>query len=85
MNFLLAGFKERAGAREFSFDCVSADRSRTQVIVDADMALARKQASCENKRVAEAKEDRGNPHRPGSHCVRGLEAIRLALRRGGGV
>jgi hypothetical protein len=42
MNILLAGFKDRDGARHFSFECVGADRSRTAVIVDADMALARK-------------------------------------------
>ncbi|HYP07238.1 MAG TPA: hypothetical protein VER03_13480 [Bryobacteraceae bacterium] len=44
MNFLLAGFKEGSGSRNFSFDCVAADRSRTTVVVGADMALARKYA-----------------------------------------
>jgi hypothetical protein len=42
MNFLLAGFKEGGGSRHYSFDCVASDRSRTTVIVGADMALARK-------------------------------------------
>jgi hypothetical protein len=41
-NILLAGFKDRDGARHFSFECVAADRSRTAVVVGADMALARK-------------------------------------------
>ena len=44
MTFLLSGFKEGSGSRCFSFDCVAADRSRTNVIVGADMALARKHA-----------------------------------------
>ena len=42
MNILLAGFKDRNGARHFSFECVAADRSRTAVTVGADMELARK-------------------------------------------
>jgi hypothetical protein len=42
MDILLAGFKDRNGARHFTFECVAADRSRTAVIVGADMALARK-------------------------------------------
>lgn len=42
MNILLAGFKDRDGARHFSFECVAADHSRTDVTVGADMALARK-------------------------------------------
>ena len=42
MNFLLTGFKEGQGSRQFTFDCVAADRSRKTVIVGADMAMARK-------------------------------------------
>ena len=42
MIYLLAGFKEGDGSRQYSFDCVASDRSRTTVMVGADMALARK-------------------------------------------
>jgi hypothetical protein len=42
MEFMLAGFKEGEGVREFRFDWVAADRSRRTVIVRADITLARK-------------------------------------------
>ena len=37
-----AGFRDTAGVREFSFDLIAADHSRTRLIVSADMSLARK-------------------------------------------
>lgn len=42
MEVLLVHFREETGVRRFSFDCVGSDRSRTKVIVSADVALARK-------------------------------------------
>jgi hypothetical protein len=42
MEFVLVGFKEGDGVRRFAFDCVRADRTRTKVIVRADVTLARK-------------------------------------------
>lgn len=41
-TILLAGFKDRDGGRHFSFERVAADRTRTPIVVDADIALARK-------------------------------------------
>jgi hypothetical protein len=42
MNFILAGFNENAGIRQFAFNCVAADSSRSTVIVRTDVSLARK-------------------------------------------
>jgi hypothetical protein len=42
MDFLLLGFKEGSGVRHFRFECVGPDHLRRTVVVDADMALARK-------------------------------------------
>lgn len=42
MTFTLTGFEEGSGVRRFAFQCVAADRSKTNVIVDADVSLARK-------------------------------------------
>ena len=41
MSFTLTGFKEEDGVRRFAFQYVSTDRSRTRVLVGADVALAR--------------------------------------------
>ena len=42
MEFILVGFNENAGVRQFAFDCIHADRSRQKVTVRADVTLARK-------------------------------------------
>src|SRR5437588_10817724 len=42
MEVLLVGFSDANGTRRFAFDCIGADRSRTKVIVSADVTLARK-------------------------------------------
>lgn len=42
MMITLAGFKEGGGLRRFAFQCVGADKSKTTVIVRADVNLARK-------------------------------------------
>lgn len=42
MEVLLVRFHQANGTRRFMFDCIGADRSRTKVIVSADVALARK-------------------------------------------
>jgi hypothetical protein len=42
MNYIFTGFHQANSIRQFAFDCVADDRSRTQVTVGADLALARK-------------------------------------------
>jgi|HubBroStandDraft_6_1064221.scaffolds.fasta_scaffold3038880_1 hypothetical protein len=42
MTFTLTGFKEGNGLRRFVFQGTAADRSRTTVVVGADVSLARK-------------------------------------------
>jgi len=37
-----SGFRDLAGIRQFSFDRIADDRSRTTLVVTADMSLARK-------------------------------------------
>ena len=40
-QFNLLGFKEETGFRVFAFECVAADRTKTQYTVRADLALLR--------------------------------------------
>lgn len=42
MEVLLIRFHQVNGTRRFMFDCIGADRSKTRVIVSADVSLARK-------------------------------------------
>jgi hypothetical protein len=42
MVYIFTGFRQVNAVRQFAFDCVADDRSRTQVTVGADLALARK-------------------------------------------
>ena len=42
MDIQFAGFTDAAGVRQFAFDLIGADRSRSRRIVNADMSLARK-------------------------------------------
>ncbi len=42
MNYVFTGFRQANAVRQFAFDCVADDRSRTSVTVRADLALARK-------------------------------------------
>jgi hypothetical protein len=42
MEFVFSGFRDVRTIREFSFERVADDRSRSKVTVDADMSLARK-------------------------------------------
>jgi hypothetical protein len=42
MIYIFTGFRQVNSVRQFGFDCVAEDRSRTQVTVGADLALARK-------------------------------------------
>ena len=41
MTFTLAGFDDGEGLRRFAFQCVDTDRSKSTVIVRADVSLAR--------------------------------------------
>ena len=42
MVYIFTGFRQLNSVRQFAFDCVAEDRSRTSVTVGADLALARK-------------------------------------------
>ena len=42
MEFHFIRFDQTDGVRRFEFDCVGSDREHTQVIVRADLSLARK-------------------------------------------
>lgn len=42
VQFVLKGFSEVTGSRIFAFECVAADRSRTDFTVATDLALARR-------------------------------------------
>lgn len=42
MTFTLSGFKEGNGFRQFVFQCAASDRTKTTVVVAADVNLARK-------------------------------------------
>ena len=42
MVYVFTGFRQLQDVREFAFDCVADDRSRTQVTVGANLSLARK-------------------------------------------
>jgi len=42
MSYIFTGFRQTNAVRQFAFDRVSADGTRTQVTVGADLALARK-------------------------------------------
>ncbi len=42
VQFVLKGFSEVTGCRIFAFECVAADRSRTDFTVKTDLALARR-------------------------------------------
>lgn len=44
MNFVLMGFQQSQTIRQFAFERIGDDRSRTTVIVNADLALVRKYA-----------------------------------------
>ena len=41
MHYIFTGFRDSNAVRHFNFDRVAEDRSRTKVVVDADMASAR--------------------------------------------
>lgn len=41
MEFILLGFDQSASTRRFRFEIIGADRSRTPVVVVADLSLAR--------------------------------------------
>lgn len=41
MTFTLAGFDDGEGSRRFTFQCLDAERSKSIVIVRADVSLAR--------------------------------------------
>lgn len=42
VQILFSGFQDAAGVRQFAFDRIADDRSRTRLVVTADMTLARK-------------------------------------------
>lgn len=42
MTITLTGFSQGDGLRRFVFQCIGADRARTNVVVRADVSLARK-------------------------------------------
>jgi hypothetical protein len=42
MVYIFTGFRQMNAIRQFDFDCVAEDRTRTQVTIGADLALARK-------------------------------------------
>jgi hypothetical protein len=42
LEFHFIRFDQTDGVRRFAFDCVDSDRARTQVVVRADLSLARK-------------------------------------------
>jgi hypothetical protein len=42
VQFVLKGFSEVTGCRIFAFECVAADRSRTDFTVKTDLAMARR-------------------------------------------
>jgi hypothetical protein len=42
MDIQFTGFRDTAGVRHFAFDLIAADRSRSRLVVSADMSLARK-------------------------------------------
>lgn len=42
MNFVFTGFRQANAVRQFAFDCVADDKTRTTITVGADLALARK-------------------------------------------
>ena len=42
MEALLVGFRENANIRAFVFNCVQPNHSKTQVVVSADVSLARR-------------------------------------------
>ena len=41
MEFVLLGFDQSEGIRQFRFECVRADHDRTTIVVTADLTLAR--------------------------------------------
>lgn len=43
-NYVFTGFKQADTVRHLAFDCVDDDRSKSSVIVHADVTLARKHA-----------------------------------------
>ncbi len=44
MEFIFTGFRQNSNVRQYSFDGIGADRTRTRFIVGADLALIRKYA-----------------------------------------
>jgi hypothetical protein len=42
VDFVFTGFRQQANFRQFSFEGVGADRSRTEFVVGADLMLIRK-------------------------------------------
>lgn len=44
MNFVFTGFTQEYNLRQFAFQRIEPDRSRTEVTVDADLVLSRKYA-----------------------------------------
>ena len=54
MEFVFTGFRQNSNVRQYSFDGIGADRTRTRFIVGADLALSRKYAiAMQEKRAAE--------------------------------
>ena len=44
MDFVFTGFRQNNNVRQYAFDGIAADRTRTKFIVGADLALIRKYA-----------------------------------------
>lgn len=42
MQYVLTGFRQTLAVRHYAFQAIGADRTRSEVIVDADMDLVRK-------------------------------------------
>ena len=42
MVYIFTGFRQANAIRQFAFDCIADDKTRTQITVGADLALARK-------------------------------------------
>lgn len=42
MDFIFKGFHDTDAIRQFVFECVKSDRSKQEVVVEADIGLARK-------------------------------------------